>query len=80
MNDALFITHMGAATPIGTRIGQSAAMYHAGISRYASHPNLPDRGHQPLPFCHAQYLDENLMIVERLAFLMIRVLQGDFPT
>lgn len=70
MSRQAVITHIGANTPLGTRIGMSSAVYHAGLSKYRRHPYIVDQAEEPVSVCSAQYLDHFLPHSERLALLI----------
>lgn len=75
VNSKVYLTHCGSSTPIGTRSGMSAAMYQAGISRYAKHPYMLDPRGKTFPYCRAQYLDDRSTVIERMFFLSVRALE-----
>jgi 3-oxoacyl-[acyl-carrier-protein] synthase-1 len=70
MSERVFITGLGAKTPVGRSAWASAAAVRAGISGFTQHPFMIDTAGEPMRAAIAPWLDIGLMGVDRFEALL----------
>jgi len=70
MNEQVFITGLGANTPVGRGAWSSAAAVRAGISGFTQHPYMIDTAGEPMRAAIAPWLDIGLAGVDRFEALL----------
>lgn len=70
MSEPVFITGLGANTPVGRGAWASAAAVRAGISGFTQHPFMIDTAGEPMRAAIAPWLDVGVTGVDRLEALL----------
>jgi 3-oxoacyl-[acyl-carrier-protein] synthase-1 len=70
MSERVFITGLGANTPVGRSAWASAAAVRAGISGFTQHPFMIDTAGEPMRAAIAPWLDIGLTGVDRFEALL----------
>jgi 3-oxoacyl-[acyl-carrier-protein] synthase-1 len=69
-NEPIYITALGASTPIGRDAWASAAAVRAGISGFMQHPYMIDSAGEPMKAAIVPWLDIDLQGIERFQVLL----------
>lgn len=70
INESIYITALGASTPIGRDAWSSAAAVRAGISGFTQHPYMADTVGEPIIAAIAAWIDIGLQDIERFEALL----------
>lgn len=70
-DEAIFITALGASTPIGRDAWSSAAAVRAGISGFGDHPYMIDTAGEPMRVARADWLETELTGAARFESLLM---------
>ena len=77
---SIFVTALGASTPVGRDAWSSAAAVRAGISGFAEHPHMIDTAGEPMRVAIASWLDvRECAGVDRFESLLLPAIEQALP-
>jgi 3-oxoacyl-[acyl-carrier-protein] synthase-1 len=74
-NSSVNVIGAGAQTAVGRSVLASAAAVRCGVSAFAEHPFMIDKNGEPIVVAMADWLDEGLLVEERIAMLAVEAAQ-----
>ena len=75
MSERVFITGMGATTPVGRTAWASAAAVRAGVSGFTQHPYMIDTAGEPMRAAIAPWIDIEVQGVDRFEALLVPAIE-----
>jgi 3-oxoacyl-[acyl-carrier-protein] synthase-1 len=74
-DERVFVTAMGASTPVGRGAWASAAAVRAGVAGFAQHPFMIDTAGEPMRAAFASWIDIGVQGVDRFEALLMPAIE-----